>query len=85
MLCGQLVDPQSAYVHAHGARRRRLSPYEPLGEIFSRGIPISAVKCHTVSFDLPRRSGVVAAVVQPQGKRARPHTLGEKMQQKTFG
>ena len=75
MLRGQLVDPQPAYVHAHGARGRQLSPYEPLGEIFSRGILISAVKCHTVSFYLPQRSGVMAVMMQPQAKQAQPHTL----------
>lgn len=36
VLCSELVDPQPAYVHAHGPERRRLSPYEPQGEIVDR-------------------------------------------------
>lgn len=38
MLCGEFVDPQPAYVHAHGKGRRRLSPYEPQGGVANIGI-----------------------------------------------
>lgn len=36
VLRGEFVDPQPAYVHAHGTGRRRLSPHEPPGETSAR-------------------------------------------------